>query len=273
MPIISTLLTQPFDQVTCDTIIQGGTRISWSMDPRFCESEDWVFQVYANKNADEPNNWVPVGSPVTNTYFVVDPTQRMYGKDARLSYKVVLTIGDDEYTSPIATTLGNLTVKQQLIANAIVRRASLERSQLPKSSGWLFRRRLYGTPCSCVDELVGTSTDPDCETCFGTGKVYGYWQGVAETLYDLSPATRYNTVDDQLVQGTIDAAAIRQGVLIGEPFVESKDLFVLANSDQRYSIKEIKHVAEIGNIPIVTQITMALLPLTHIAYKLDLATS
>jgi hypothetical protein len=272
MPIISTLLTQPFAQVTCDTIIQGGTRIAWTLDSRFCEADDWVFQVYVNKNADEPDNWVAVGDPVVNTDYVIDTSQRMYGKDARVAYKVVLTTSTNTYTSPLATTLGNLTVKQQLLANAIVRRASLERAQLPKSKGWLFRRRLYGTPCSCVDELVGTSTDPDCEMCFGTGKVYGYWQGVEEILYDLSPATRYNTVDDQLAQGTIDAAAIRQGVLIGEPFVESKDLFVLSNSDQRYSIKEIKHVAEIGNIPIVTQITMALLPLTHIVYKLDLDT-
>ncbi len=271
MPIISTKIDQPFKRVNVDYLVMGGARISWEIDPRFHAPAPFTFQLSVNRNADEPNNWQPVGDPVVNSYFGIDSNYRLYAKNARLSYRIGLTDGaNNNYISPIATILGNLTLRQHIYAQAIIRRAKLQRTQLPKIQGWLFKRKLFGTTCDCVDELTGTVTDPDCSDCFGTGKVSGYWQGTSELLYDLSPATRETKLDDQLNRGAVDDATIRQGVLVGEPFVETKDLFVLQNSDQRYTIKAIKHLAEIDNIPLISQITLALLPMTDPVYKVEL---
>lgn len=271
MPIISTTIDEPFKQVNVDYLVIGGARVSWTIDSRFHAPSPFTFQLYVNRNADEPSNWQPVGDPVTNTFFTVDSTYRLYAKNARLSYRVTLTdTAHNVFTSPIATTLGNLTLRQYIYAQAIIRRAKLQRTQLPKIQGWLFKRKLFGTTCDCVDELTRTVTNPDCEDCFGTGKVQGYWQGVEEILYDLSPAARQTKLDDQLNRGAVDDATIRQGVLVGEPFVETRDLFVLQHSDQRYTIKAVKHLAELDNIPLISQITLALLPMTDPAYKVEL---
>jgi hypothetical protein len=271
MPRILLTPEQPFKRVSVDYLIKGGARISWDMYDCIIDPEPWLFQVQVNRNADEPDEWEDLGDPLINTYYAVDSSQRLYGKDHRLAYRVILTTDSDTYTSQLANIYGDLSTRQWLLANAIIRRAKLERTQLTKPRAYLLKKKQYGVTCSCVDTLTRVVTDPDCELCDGTGTIDGYWNGEEILLYELSPAATANKLDDQLGRGTVDDATMRQCILIGEPFVMPKDVLVLSDSDQRYNIKEIKHLAEMGTVPLVSQLNLALLPYTDPVYRVDIS--
>ena len=270
MPRIATNPEKPFRRVYVDYLIKGGARISWEVHPCLQDPLPWLFQLQTNTNSDEPDNWVNVGDPVLNNFFKIDPTQRLFGKEHRLAYRVALTTNSGSYVSDLATIFGNLNLRQWLLAEAIIRRAKLTRNNLPKPQGYLFKRKLYGTICTCVDELTGLTTDPDCSLCSGTGKVDGYWNNVPISLYDITPEARESKLDDQLVRGTVNDATERGGVFIGFPFINPKDIWVLSGSDKRYNIKQIKHLSEINGVPIVTQVNMSLLPFTDPVYQLEI---
>ncbi len=270
MPRIATTPEQPFRRVNVDYLIKGGARISWEMAACFRDPVPWQFQLQSNTNSDEPDNWVNVGDPVIDTFFKVDTIQRLFSKEHRLAYRVALTTTEGSYVSGLASIFGNLNTRQWLMAEAIIRRAKLEKNNLPKPTGYLLKRKLYGTVCDCVDELTGLTTDPDCSSCSGTGKVDGYWDSVAVSMYDITPEARESKIDDQLARGTVNDMTERSGVLIGFPFINAKDIWVLSGSDKRYNIDQVKHLAEINGVPLVSQVNMRLLPFTDPVYQINI---
>ena len=119
MPRILLTPEQPFNWVHVDYLVKGGARISWELKDCILDAEPWIFQLQVNPNADEPGEWENVGTPLINTYYAIDSSQRMYGKDQRVAYRVLLETNSESYISPLANVYGNLSIRQWLLANAI----------------------------------------------------------------------------------------------------------------------------------------------------------
>jgi hypothetical protein len=261
-------MTQPFERVSVDYAIRGTQRVWWEMRREFIDPLPWTFQIQANANGGEPTEWVDVGTPVVDLFYGTDDTQRNFGKALRVVYRVVCTTSRDTYTSDIACVLGDLTKHQWLLARAITRKTLLVPYSHRTTDGYLLKRRLHGTVCSCVDELTGGITDSDCSLCNGTGRIDGYWNAASGIMYDRLPSSMKSERDPALQRGTIDPR-IRRGMFVGLPLIANEDIWVEAVSDERFVIVSVNPLAEIGGIPLVVATELRLLPLTHAVYNIE----
>jgi len=218
----------------------------------------------SGQGVDIEGCWIDVGEAVQNTTFVYDKTRVLFGKTPRILYRVKLTTPNGTYYSPVAQIFGNLTKRQWLLARSIVRKNLLQPKQLPKTSGYILKRKLHGTICPvCMDPYLNAPTDPDCEYCNGTGKVDGYCAGFERILINRSPITS-RIQESEL--GTINDKII-SGIMLGIPIIETNDIWI--ENVYRWRIIETKNLVEIQNVPIFVQVTMELLPYTDRVYSIN----
>jgi len=265
---MSTTLTHDttFHKVEVDYAVRGVTRVSWRMHRHFTDPAPWSFQLQVSRDGDE---FADVGIPVTNTFYAMDDTARLYGKDSRLVYRVVLTTPNGKYTSQPAQIMGKLATRQWLIAREIIRRHRLQAKQtgLRVLDGYLLRRKIVGPACDCLDPHTGGITNHDHEACFGTGIVGGYWQAEANGLIDLSPET--HATKRTLQRGTVTDNAAR-GRFCGTLWVNRNDVWVDAASDRRFYIANVQNAAEVNQVPIIVDVEMRLAEASDIVYKIPL---
>ena len=72
------------------------------------------------------------------------------------------------------------------------------------------------------------------------------------------------------MRGTIDDdSLVRQARIIHDPPVAHWDAFVADQSDLRFYFHRVKHVAEIGMVPLVSQAELRLAPFTDVIYTVE----
>jgi hypothetical protein len=233
------------------------------------------FQLQVNRNADEPNAWVNVSPPVVNQLFALDTTQRQFGKGLRINYRVVLTMPDGStYTSDNATVLGNLTKHQWLLAKAISRRAPLKAKSLHSYEGWLLKRAVQGSYCTCVDPITHGIMDSNHVLCAGTGRLTGFWLAGQLKVFDISPEGEETRVDPKLQRGTVNA--LSQQVVarcVPIPMPTYKDAWVDAHSGRRYYILDVTPENELNRVPILASMKMRLAEFSDVIYTVPLGLS
>ena len=263
MPL--TRSTTAFDRVTVDYAISGDARITWELKNSFTDPLPYDFTLQVSKDGGG-DTWTAVGSTVRNTYYAVDDTQRQRGKSLRLAYRVKLVTPLDTYYSELAYPHGLLSLRQWLLARAIIRRAILRPLGLDNFTGYLYKRKLYGTVCTdCVDPITGGILNSDCTTCKGTGKIDGYWLAAENKLFNIQPEGENTSRSDR---GTINDVVIA-GQMIGIPIINRNDVWIDANSDRRYLIQGVNTAAEINRVPIITAVELRLAEFSDVIYSLD----
>lgn len=256
-----------FDRVYVDYAVQANARVSWLLRPRFPDNPPYEFQLQVSRNGGV--DWLDVGAPLINEYYAIDDSQRLRGQDRRLTYRVVLTTADGTYTSPEADIMAKLTARQWLLAKSIIRRLKVESRGLETYPGVLLKRRIAGTRCTaCTDRLTGGITDPDCQTCKGSGFIDGYFRGVEATLLDLSPQGRETHNRGGI--GTITEPKAFPGKFVGVPLVHNNDIWVDTNNDQRYRVGKVQHMAELNMLPLVCSCELYPIEYSDIAYQVPL---
>lgn len=274
MPTTKSVYGEPFYRVLVDYAIQGTARITWELRPDFVEPGTYSFQVQSNLNFGDPATWVNMGAVVVNGYVQTDTTQKQYGSALRVGYRVKLTVTDgmniSTYYSNPAQVYGTLTLRQWLIARAIIRRARLKAKGLRCYQGFLMKRKTNGTKCLvCTDPVTGGCLNSDCSTCLGTGVTAGYWQAVENTMIDVTPDTEDTRTSDK---GTMNEGAI-VGTFIGLPPLHRNDLWIDQTSDQRYFVGKVTPVAEVSNVPIIVKAELRMAPYSDVIYNLTTAGS
>ncbi len=256
-----------FSRIYVDYMMRGATRVTWEMRRTFTDDTPWSFQLQVSRNGGD--TFENVGIPVVDTFYALDTTPRLYGKDQRLVYRVVLTTPNDTYTSPNAQIMGQLHLRQWLIAREIIRRHRLQAKQtgLRVLDGWLLKRKLQGQVCEHTDPHTGGIIKHDCDICYGTGIVGGYWKAAQDTMIDLRPKTE-NTQRDPS-RGTVNDVVVT-GRFVGSHWVNRNDVWVDATSDLRYYIWDVQHAAEINQVPIVIDAKMKPAEATDIIYTIDI---
>lgn len=263
MPL--TKSTSGIKRIHVDYAVGGSARVAWEVREDLVDPRPWSFQLQVSRDGGG-DTWTDVGSAVENIFYAVDDMQRQYGKGLRLGYRIVLTTPRDTYTSETAQVLGNLSKRQWLQARALIRRIRLEARQLTSLPGYLMKRKLYGTACpDCLDPITGGVMNSDCSTCQGTGKVDGYWRATADTMFDLTPESEDTKRSEQ---GTVNDVRV-QGSFIGIPMLHRNDVWIDANSDRRYIIRQVRPTAELNRVPIIVKAELRLAEFGDIVYTVN----
>ncbi len=259
-----------FDRVVVSYVIAGGTRIMWELLPTFMDHGPLTFQLQVGETAsNDADDWLDVGLPVVDQYYAVDAEQRVWGKTNFTHYRIKLTTPTGEYVSTPVGGMGILDHRDWLLArNLLYQRRIQQRLGPGGQRGYLLKRRWTGTPCqTCLDLQTEEVRNPDCPSCFGTGKECGYyypqsciWATLNHKGYRAKTDANRWTVNDIVCKAEFLCTE-----MLGE-----EDIWVAAKTDDRYYVHEVQHTAEIRGVPLVADVVLRLVPFSSPIYAIEI---
>lgn len=266
---IYTPATSPFRRLIVDYVTLGGTRITWELDKTLDSATGpFVFQLQVAQSS-VLDGWTDVGPAVQDPAYLLDTEQRIFGGSQTVSYRVVLTVDGNTYTSPATPAYGPLNVHDYLIAADILRKEQLNMRQFVGVNGFLLKARRYGTVCTCVDPDSGEVRNSSDSVCYGTGKVGGYYQPVP-TRFAIVPGKK---ASDRVMYnegiGTDSRTKLIARMTADIPLA-SRDVIVDIGSDDRYYVHEIEEIVVYRGIPIVLSVELRQAMRTDVIYTYPL---
>ena len=260
-----------FDRVVVSHIITGPTRVMWELLPTFTDPGPLEFQLQAGHTAsNDADDWVDVGLAVTDVYFAFDDDQRVWGKTNFTHYRLVLTTSLGVYYSTPVNGMGTLDRRSWRIAREKVRiKRRAMRIGDRGQKGFLLKRRWTGADCPvCLDYQTREVRNPQCLTCYGTGKKCGYYYPVGCVWAELGPRARRTELDGGQGRGTTDDVVVPAEMLMTDMLSED-DIWVSDVTDDRYFVHRVTHTDEVRGVPITANVELRLIPFTHIAYAIE----
>lgn len=262
-----------FQRVEVDHLIEGGTRVNWSLRPHFKEVGPYTYQLQVGSSGvTTADDWAAIGQTAEDVYQIIDYDKHAYGKRQTTHYRIKLTTSEAIHYSHPAATYGLLDKQDWLIARAVVRRERLRHEKKTSPNGFLLKRKWVGTVVDdpdVVDPLTGEVIKSKNTEGKGTEFVGGYYSPV-EMFIDLSPEVNYVQLDPN--RGTVNDIEI-QGRALAYPQLNHKDIWVHGTSDKRYVIHRVQNIAEVRAVPIIVQLTMRPVPFKDPVYEIDMANS
>lgn len=266
-----------FDRVMVDFLVRGGARISWRLFRQFREPGPYVFTVEAGSTGNpRAADWAPIGPPQANVGEMIDPARRGYGRYSRTThYRVRLATPLGERVSRPEPVHGILPKHDWLIARETLRAHMLLMRKAVGIDGWLFKRKWAGAAAesrdphsAALDPVDGSVVRSTAKETVGTQFQGGFFAPIPFWVQS-TPAVHHEARDDR--RGTVDDAALRNhGRCVVTPSVESEDVFVAADSDDRYYLHAVRTVAEWRGVPLIADVEMRLAPAGDVAYDLEL---
>ena len=242
----------------------GGTVINWEMEHP--TPDDITFEVWASRPTVD--DWRLVAA-VSDGMSAVDITRQQYGVSTRVSYRIDAYSGDDSISTTKVVGKHFNDTKKNLIAQEIIRKEEMLMRKKTGTSGLLWKRRHWGALCECVDPDSGMAMDSHCLQCYGTGIDGGYFAPVPYIVSFNEGLARQIDISDGGV-GTVDT---RQGPTVRAlicPRLDSGDVWVNCDTDQRYVVGAIKETLYSGKALLYSMVQMSLAPSSDIIYSLPL---
>lgn len=259
---------QPFARLNVQTVIAGGTQVSWEMNRHFIDPGPYYFQLQVEHVALDVASWENVGAVVVDTFSAVDSTKRVFGKVGDTHYRVQLNTPIDVYYSAPAATEGLLSKRDWLKWREIYRKEGLRHRALTSVNGFLLKARRYGPRCPiCTDSKTEEITWTNCDTCFGTGFQTGYYVPLAASYADIGLATNRDHRDPQ--KG-MDNPVVITGRFLADPQLYSYDVWCDANSGKRYYIQKVAVSSHVRAVPVTYDVELRLAPFTDVIYTYPL---
>lgn len=262
-----------FQQVSVDFMVAGVSRITWELQNNFTGPKPWSFQLQVGNTANPlADDWLDVGPSVTNTFVAEDQERRAFGKQMVTHYRVVLTDGNSTvYYSQPATTLGNLSTHDWIIAREHIRQENLRLQEFAGQNGYLLKRRRHGTLCPrCLDPYTGDVLDSTCGICKGTRFTHGYYRAIPCQFADLTNTSQEEDFSNDAAGWSMPTHNKLQGVFVGTVQLETGDLFVDAASDMRYFISIDSVLVRVRGVPVSLQATLEQLEFGNVVYTIPL---
>lgn len=261
-----------FDRVVVSHLITGPTRIMWELMPNFTDPGPLEFQLQVGStNNNDADDWIDVGLPVTDQYFAFDDDQRVWGKTNFTHYRLVLNTTLGTYMSAPESGMGVLDRRSWRLARDLVRskRKAMKIGDAGQR-GFLLKRRWTGNDCPiCLDYQTKEVRNPQCPTCYGTGKQCGYFYPMSCVWAELAPRARRTELDGGQSRGTIEDVVVQSSMLMVDLLSED-DIWVADKTDDRYFVHKVQHVEEMRGVPILANVELRLIPFTHIAYAIEI---
>lgn len=259
-----------FDWVVVSHIIAGPTRVMWTLLDTFTDPGPLEFQLQVGTtNSNDADDWEDVGLPVTDQYFAVDDEQRVWGKTNFTHYRVVLTTSQGVYYSAPESGMGVLDRRSWRLARDLVRSTKQAmRVGDAGQRGFLLKRRWTGADCPvCLDYMTRETRNPQCLTCYGTGKQCGYFYPTSCVWAELSPRAKRTHLMDP--RATVNDVVTPTKMLMVD-LLDEEDIWVSEKTDDRYFVHEVQHTEEMRGVPIVANVSLRLVPFTHVAYAIPI---
>lgn len=248
--------------------IEGGTQVSWTLSRRLIDPGPYDYQLQVSwTSAPDADDWEDVGDAVADAAVLDDPQQRAWGKNNWLHYRVVLTTGRGTYTSAPTGLLGTLERSDWVMAKDILRQERLRWRWGAGVAGVLLKRKLRGEPCTCLDYQTGEVLIPNHTTCNGTGFIAGYHAPIRCVWADSKLSQQYDHRTDSTGSADDVKAKVR---MLATPHLFQEDVWINPKTDERWQIQPIDDVATIRDVPIIQNVTRALIPFSDPVYKIDI---
>jgi hypothetical protein len=262
-----------FTRFNVDHIVIGGTRVSWELDSGFLASAvgPLEFQLQAGRTANPlADDWEAVGLTAFDTWFMIDDQKRLFGKTFWTHYRICLRTGDNQtlFSKPVSALMG-LDRRDWRIFREI-RRKELVNFRFGGTEGYLLKRRTHGTKCTeCRDFQSGEILDDDCDTCYGTGFVNGYYPPMPCIFAITEPMARHEERDGGQARGTINDIKTSARML-ALPHMNEQDIWVARRQDRRWVIHRVQDTSEIKGVPLIAKVELRLLPTTDQIYTINI---
>lgn len=261
-----------FDRIVVSHAIKGPTRIMWELLPTFAESGPFTFQLQVgettNPNADD---WENVGLPVIDQFFAYDFEQRVWAKENWTHYRLILSTPRGTYYSPAIGGMGILDRRSWRIAREEIRqKLQSMRVGTGGQRGYLLKHRWTGEDCPvCLDYQTKEVRNPNCPSCFGTGKKCGYYYPVDCVWAELSPRSKHVELDGIQSRGTISDMSVMADMVMTE-LLSERDVWVGAKTDDRYYVHRVVHQVEVRGVPVLAKVELRLIPFSSIIYSIPI---
>ena len=237
------------------TVLGEGTLIEWEIDDKYC-TRSLEFAVLFGRSPTD--SFQKVGSTL-DTWFV-DGTERRDGMDREAYYAIAVRDRDtNERWDSMPQRIGSNWGKYQWrMAREIVRQETkrMRKGAAPGVRGLLFKRRNHGEKCTACTALHTNKVEKvDCDICYGTGVVGGYYPGI-EVWVDQKPerTVRKLTTEEGMIADVVSSWRV-----LAWPRFEANDFWVDASQDLRYLIQpQIATVGHIAGVAIVQQVDVKL---------------
>lgn len=259
-----------FDRVVVSHIIAGPTRVMWTLMDDFTDDGPLEFQLQVGTtNNNDADDWEDVGLPVVDQYSATDDEQRVWGKTNFTHYRVKLTTSNGEYLSAPESGMGVLDRRSWRLARDMVRsKRQAMRVGDAGQRGYLLKRRWTGQDCPvCLDYQTKEVRNPQCTTCYGTGKKCGYFYPMSCVWAELAPRAKRTHLDEQ--RATVNDVVVSASMLMVD-LLDEEDIWVADKTDDRYFVHKVSHTAEMRGVPITANVELRLVPFTHIAYAIPI---
>jgi len=261
-----------FHRLTVDThfnyITNQRVLVEWALEKGFVAITPgpYKFTLYRGYAAND-DNFVAVAETVDQPW-LYDNNPVLPQKDMNLFYRVVLEdAGGNTYVSQPVHATTYWERYDWTLAREIIRKEHLLYRKRAGVKGWLLKRRVWGQRCTadgCSDNVTNEVFNPNCDLCFGTGIVGGYYEPF-EYWVVLNPSQRLKKLDAE--QGFM-SQVIETVRCLAYPFPASNDVWVNANTDQRYLVmSDVAAIARHRGIDLVLNVRMEEKARSYAFYK------
>lgn len=250
---------------------RGGTQICWGLSKNYFPKEPLHFYVDFGRSGTD--TWVALNKePIIDDCCFTDPCQRTWEMLTDAYYRVRMlqpSVPDCPVvkSAPVRAN-GRLNKKDWLVAREIIRKEQVQ-ARVEDAFGFLLKRKKFGQACPhCRDWDTKEIIDSNCPYCYGVGIIGGYYPGVQ---YSVTMEANWNRKLNvgQPPQG-MHSNIVKQGRVTLYPSIDTKDIWVRGDNDERYIIDSYTVVASYRGLPLIAMATLKLAPATDIVYSVPI---
>lgn len=262
----------PFLQIMTDFMVEGESRITWSLREALPAPTPYRFQLQVGETGNPlANDWANVGPEIVNGFTATDSSRRALGKQLTVHYRVVMTDADNNvYISSPASVLGNLNFRYWIVVRDIVRQENLKFRQGPGGlKGFLLKRKRSGEKCTrCLDLYTGEVRDSKCSVCHGARFIDGYYRAMPCHFTDPTNVK----IEEQRKEGPAGwtADTVVRGRFIASPMLATGDVWVDGSSDLRFYVGAVEVENRVQGVPVTLMCDLYQLPFANEVYKIAL---
>lgn len=259
-------MSNPFTSAKAAPAYETGHFVYWSIDPTFNEPDPHNFTVEVSGTPDF--SVIEYTIEAGNSFSVTDPNIHFKQSLALdLFYRIKLTTPSNVYYSQTITfSVSNYNRREYVMAREIARKELLRIRKFTGRSMWLLKRKVFGKELTdnSVDPITGvplTNQLPNLASRMPDGyyNPLGFYCSIEELAN-----TRKNSPDGL---GFADVTQ-QKFRTVGFPVVQTYDIVVDANNDERYNVEEVESFLFPSTDLVIVQIlTTKLIPNSDPIYK------
>ncbi len=231
------------------TLTQDSIEVRWVLN----DTDELTsnFQMFVDRSEGPAGPWLTISAPLVDVFLIVDRGVNQESRYRPIYYRVrIERISDptDKYDGTPVT----LGPQPDSILLAIRKR---HRRHLQRKVGvWcaIFIRKTFGQRCDCWDNVLKQIRDPDCNHCFHTSFVGGYFSQL-NTYVQVRPSPKIVQIPETSVHHDsttdawmVDSPIMRPGDLIVEPSNHRWRVMSIHTTEKRRAIsRQIMKLTEI----------------------------